>query len=208
MKVLGLVVITLGLVWSACGGSVQPVPTPHPCSQVRLATADELQIVYTRFLANDPSAALLTLTGREAREVRFWEIAAAYIVETIANPMRYSSFRDYLGDVGYGAVDVDLKAGIQKLQSRGLLPNEGESLNEYEQRRIDDPCTPARSMMFADDELTIVLAIGYARNILNPFLRGAAAGMVTSRIDAFRYNDLTTPLFIWWLHTYRHAYID
>ena len=85
-----------------------------------------------------------------------------------ANPMRYSSFRDYLGEVGYGSVDVDLKAGIQTIQSWGLLPNEDESLYEYEQRRVDDPCTPARSMMFADDELTTLLAIGYARNILEP----------------------------------------
>ena len=202
MKVLGLVVITLGLVWSACGGPVQPVPTPHPCSLVRLATADELQIVYTRFLANDPSAALLTLTGREAREVRFWEIAAAYIVETIANPMRYSSFRDYLGEVGYGSVDVDLKAGIQTIQSWGLLPNEEESLYGYEQRRIDDPCTPARAKMFANDELTTLLAIGYARNILSLRIRGMAEGMVTNSINTFRYNDVTTPLFLWWLHTY------
>ena len=179
-----------------------PTPTPHPCSLIRLASADELRLVYTRFLAAGPSAALLTLTGREAREVRFWEIAAAYIVETIANPMRYSSFRDYLGEVGYGSVDVDLKVGIQTIQSWGLLPNEGESLYQYEQRRVDDPCTPARSMIFADDDLTTLLAIGYARSILNPFFRGIAPQIVIDNINAFRDNDVTTPLFLWWLHTY------
>ena len=202
MKVLGLAVVTLDLVWGACGGSVQPVPTPHPCSLIKLPVPDEMHLVYRRYMAADSSLRGLSRNVREAREEVFWEIAAAYIVETITNPMRYSSFREYLSEVGYGGGDVDLKAGIETLQSWELLPNEGESLNEYEQRRIDDPCTPTRSMIFADDELTTVLAIGYARNILSPFLRGAAAGMVTSRIDAFRHNDLTTPLFIWWLHTY------
>ena len=102
-------------------------------------------------------------------------------------------------------MDVDLKAGIQTLQSWGLLPNEDESLYEYEQRRVDDPCTPVRSLLFADDELTTLLAIGYARNILNPKFRGMAEGMVTNRINAFRFNDITTPLFLWWLHTYKDS---
>lgn len=159
-------------------------------------------------MAADSSLRELSRGVREAREGLFWEIAAAYIVETIANPIKYSSFREYLSAVGYGGGDTDLKAGIETLQSWDLLPNEGESLNEYEQRRIDDPCTTARSLIFADDELTTLLAIGYGRNILNPFLQGAALEMVATRIDAFRYNDVMTPLFIWWLHTYRNAYID
>ena len=202
MKVLGLAVITLGLVWSACGGSGEPVSTPHPCSLINLPVPDEMHLVYRRYMAADSSLRGLSRNVREAREGLFWEIAAEYIFETIANPMRYASFRDYLGDVGYRAVDIDLKAGIQQLQSRELLPNEDETLHEYEQRRVDDPCTPARVPMFADDELTTVLAIGYARNTLNPILQAALPGLVTTKIDAFRFNDVTTPLFIWWLHTY------
>ena len=151
---------------------LRQLPTPHPCSLIRLASADEMRLVYTRFLAAGPSMAALSRPAQEALERMFWDIAAYYIVEAVANPMKYTSFRDYLGEVGYGSVDVDLKVGIQTIQSWGLLPNEGESLYQYEQRRVDDPCTPARSMIFADDDLTTLLAIGYARSILNPVFRG------------------------------------
>ena len=202
MKILGLLVVTLGLVWGACGGSVQPVPTHHPCSLIKLPVPDEMHLVYRRYMAADSSLRGLSRNAREALEELFWEIAAAYILETIANPIKYSSFREYLGEVGYTARNADLKAGIETLQSWDLLPYEDESLQEYEQRRIDDPCTPARLPIFADDELTTVLAIGYARNTLNPFLQAALPGLVTTKIDAFRFNDVTTPLFIWWLHTY------
>ncbi len=87
------------------------------------------------------------------------------------------------------------------LQRWELLPNEGESLYEYEQRRSGDPCTPARSLLFADDELTTLLATGYAMNTY-PSLSTYAVQAVTRSINAFRYNDVTTPLFLWWLHTY------
>ena len=158
--------------------------------------------MYTRFLANDPYARSVNSQFRETLEGLFPEIAAGYILEAVANPMRDSSFRDYLGEVGYGAVDADLKAGIQTLQNWELLPNEGESLYEYEQRRIDDPCTPARALMFADDELATLLAIGYARNTLSPIYRSYIVQSVTSSINAFRDGDVITPLFLWWLHTY------
>ena len=179
-----------------------PTPTPHPCSLVRLASPEEMQLVYTRFLAADPYARSVSLQAREILETLFPDIAATYILETIGNPTRYASFRGYLGEVGYAARNADLKAGIETLQSWELLPNVGESLYEYELRRRDDPCTLFRSLLFADDEVTTLLAVGYARSTYSPALRGAAADIVIRNINAFRYDDVTTPVFLWWLHTY------
>ena len=178
-----------------------PTPTPPPCSLAVIGSADELQLVYTRFLASGPRHNTITPLARQVLNERFLEIAPAYIIEFIANPTRHASFRDYLGRVGFQAADANIAAGLQVLQDRGLLPSVGESLYEYNQWRTSDPCTPARSRIFVDDGIMTLLAVGYAIDTTNPFLRDTVVNVTISRINGFRFQDTTTPLIFWVLET-------
>ena len=174
-----------------------PTPTPHPCSLAGIGPADELQLVYTRYLAADPNYSGMTPLAREWLDNQFQDIAAAYIIEFTANPAKYASFRDYLRVVGSRAFDADIPAGFRALQDLDLLPSAGESLYEYNQRRASDPCTPARSRIFADDGSMTLLAVGYRISIISPILRGGVVNLTIREINAFRFNDLTTPLIYW-----------
>ena len=175
----------------------QPSPTPHPCSLAAIEPADELQLVYTRYLAADPRYNTITPLARDVLHRQFLPITAAYVVEFIANPTRYSSFRDYLLREGLAARDADIAAGFQALQDWDLVPSVDESLYEYNQRRASDPCTPARSHIFADDGSMTLLAVGYAISSYNSLYRDAATNVTINGINAFRFQYLTTPLIFW-----------
>ena len=174
-----------------------PTPTPHPCSLAVIEPADELQLVYTRYLAADPTNSGISPSFREALHNLFPRIAAAYVIEFIANPTRYASFRDYLLREGLRAADADIAAGFQALQDWDFVPSVGESLYNYNQRRASDPCTPARSRIFADDGSMTLLAVGYAISTISPSLRDFAIDVTIRDINAFRFQDVTTPLIFW-----------
>ena len=178
-----------------------PTPTQHPCSLVRLPSADDMQLVYTRFLAADPEYTSIAPGGRGAMERYFPIIAADYIIHVMANPVRYPNFRNYLGQVRPGASDADFTGRFLELRDQGLIPLAGESLHEYQQRRAEDPCTPTRSKLFADEGLVTLLAIAYVRSTTSPVF-GSAAQRVENRVNAFRDADVTTPLFLWFLKHY------
>ena len=177
--------------------TLTPTPTPHPCSLAVIEPADELQLVYTRFLAADPIYNSITPLAREALHRQFPTIAAAYVVEFIANPTRYTSFRDYLLREGSRAANANIATGFQALQDRDLLPSVGESLYEYNLRRASDPCTTGRSRIYADDGTMTLLAVGYTRSIYNPLYHDAATNVTINGINAFRFQDVTTPLIFW-----------
>ena len=175
-------------------------PTPHPCSLAEMAHPDELQLVYTRFLAAHPDYQSVSSLGREVYEGLFQEIAGAYILEFIANPTGYTSFRDYLGRGDYWPVAPGgIVADFRTLRSRGLLPDANEPLYQYNQRQASDPCTPARSRLFTDDEAMTLLALGYAKSSVQPFFRQFATNAAIDSIHRFRDRDPTTPLIYWLL---------
>ena len=154
--------------------------------------------MYTRYMAADPYARSVSPLAQETFAGLFPEIAGAYIVGFLANPTHYASFRDYMVRLGYKAgFDNSVKEDFQELRRRGLLPNVGESLFEYSQRRSSDPCIYARSQVFVDDDIMTLLAVAYARSRFNPVLKNYVDDATLDGIHRLRFNDPTTPLIYW-----------
>ena len=125
----------------------------------------------------------------------FPDISGAYIVEFINNPLRYDSFREFLQKVGIQAADeANLKANLQAIQDQGLLPSADESLQEYNQRLASDPCTPARIRVFQEDDIMTILAVSVARDSVGPGMAGYAVDAAIDGINAYRWENPTTPL--------------
>ena len=101
--------------------------------------------VYTRYLAADPTYnAVPTTLGREVLHNLFPKIAASYVIEFIANPIRYAAWsRDYLARESLRAADADIAAGFQILRPRPPAI------------RILGLTTPARSRTFAERDRSI-----------------------------------------------------
>ena len=184
----------------------EPTLPPHPCSVVKLESAAELEAVYERFVAaNFRGISPLFYEGIRGA---FSLHAAVYIAEAIDNPLKYPSFRSYLGLRAWVPAPAEsaepgvspsraLDLALDRLENMELLPYSGESLHEYGQRRADDPCTPARSEIFRDDGLAMVLAIGYTENGVSAGIRDLAREVVTNEALAFRDGDVSTSLFLW-----------
>ena len=169
-----------------------PASTLHPCDLATIPPLDELQQVYTRFMAADPYANSVNTEFRGVLARLFPKISAVYILEFIHDPLGYASFRDYLGTVGYGASNVDKKAYFQQLRRSGVLPSVDESLYDYNQQ--SDPCTLARTTVFADDKLMTLLAVEIATGSYSPAWSEVVTGITMREIYAFRDRDPATPL--------------
>ncbi len=180
----------------------KPTPTPHPCSVVTLESVEEMEVIYTRFLAADPYYQSVANEARGLLERQFMKVGSAYVVQAVANPLGYPSFRDYLGLRGYVVERGEIAEGVRMLQRRGLLPDSEETLADYSDRKADDPCTLARSNLYRDDGLMTLLAVAYANDTCHPALCGAARRGVINRINAFRDGDVATPLIFWFLDYY------
>ena len=174
---------------------VIPAPTLHPCSLAYIPPIAELEVEYTRFMATDPYTNSVSTDFREILARQFPEIAASYILEFIRGPLKYASFRGYLGKVGYQpGFENNLRSEFQTLRGRGVLPNADESLDTYNQRLASDPCTPARSRVFAEDEIMTLLAVEIARSGYSPLASKAMVEITTRDIYGFRDRDAATPL--------------
>ena len=171
-----------------------PTPTPHPCDLVERESVDVLQTIYTRYLAANPEYRSVTTTARDIMERQFEPSLAAYTLQAIRTPLL--GFRGFLSQSGISYLSSsDLWAPLLTLDNAGLLPQAGESLYDYELRLSDDPCTPARARIFADDELMgNVIAQGYIQRT-SPALRGYTPWIVTE-FYAFRDKNVTKPLFL------------
>lgn len=187
--------------------SLPPTPTPHPCSLAEIAPPGELELTYNRWLAASPDFQSVNKTFQGILEDQFTEVAAAYTIEFMAAPQRYASFRDYLGRVGLGADGDWMREALQAFLYQGLLPSLDESLYEYNQRRTADPCTLARSRVFADDEIMTLMAIGYSKSTSSPLAKAYAESAVIQAIYAFRDSDPITPL-IFWIVERHNAFAD
>ena len=174
---------------------VLPMPTPtlHPCALATVPPLGQLNMEYTRFMAADAYANSVNTEFRGVLAGLFPEIAAAYILEFIHDPLRYASFRDYLGKKGYRAANIDIKAYFRQLRGSGVLPSLDVPLHQWSGRQ-SDPCTLPRVVIFADDELMTLLAVEIATESVSPFLREGAARLIMRDIYAFRDQDPSTPL--------------
>ncbi len=169
-----------------------PDPAPHACSLAVMTPAYTMLEEWEQFVATQSIG--ITKLVEEVLLGLFPDVAGAHIVEFIHNPLEYSSFRDFLLRVNYQvAADVDLKAGLSRIQNRGLLPGADESMQEHNRRLASDPCTTARIRIFRDDDLMTILAVGVARES-NPTLRGYAVDAAIDGINAYRWDNPTTPL--------------
>lgn len=181
----------------------EPTLPPHPCSVVKLESVDEMDIVYQRFLAANPYFQSVTRNARDILTREFSQHAAVYIAEAIDNPLKYASFRAYLGQVESLMVNRgEIRPALDRLLSLDLLPHSGESLYEYTQRRAGDPCTPARAEILRDDDLAMLVALPYASNGVHPLAYRGVLEMVAREASAFRDSDVTTPLFLWFFENY------
>ena len=181
----------------------EPTLPPHPCSVVKLESVDEMDIVYQRFLAANPYFQSVTRNARDILTREFSQHAAVYIAEAIDNPLKYASFRAYLGQVESLMVNPgEIRLDLDRLLSLDLLPHSGESLYEYTQRRAGDPCTPARAEILRDDDLAMLVALPYASNGVHPLAYRGVLEMVAREASAFRDSDVTTPLFLWFFENY------
>ena len=169
------------------------MPTWDACALAEIPPPDELQLTYTRFMAADPYTNSVNSEFRGTLSRLFPEIGASYILEFIDHPLKYASFRDYLGRVGYQpGLDSNIKADFQTLRRSGVLPNIDEPFIEYFQQ--SDPCTLARILVFDNDELMILLAVAYAKSDLSPLFWDGATRITIQDIQKFRDRDPTTPL--------------
>ena len=155
---------------AATSTPLPPTPTPHPCDLVAIPSLAEMQLVYTRFMAADPYANSVNTEFRKVLAGLFPDIAAAYILEFIHDPLRYASFRDYLGRKGFGAAHIDRGAYFQQVRQSSVLPrvdvSYDASLYEYivEPSVESGPCNWARMKVFVDDELIDAAGAGIISN--------------------------------------------
>ena len=171
-----------------------PAPTLHPCSLAYIPPVSELEAEYTRFMATDPYTNSVNTEFRGVLARLFPEIAAAYIIKFIHDPMKYSSFRDYLGKEGYRASNTYTGTALRSLLRSDVLPRVDESLHEYNQRLASDPCTLTRTIVFADDELMTLLIVVSFESLVSPSTRQAMTRITMREIYAFRDSDPTRPL--------------
>ncbi len=170
-----------------------PETPPHSCSLAGITPAYTMLDNYSYFV----SAHFMDINPAVKPTLLnlFPEVAGAYIVEFIDDPLKYASFRDFLQRVNFvTAAEANLEDGLQAMQDRGLLPSADESLQEYNQRLALDPCALARISIFRDDDIMTILAVGVAREVSTGVAqRYAVDGMIDS-INAYRWEDPTTPL--------------
>ena len=169
-----------------------PEPAPHVCSLAVMTPALTMLEEWEQFVAVQSIG-----ISKQAEELllnNFPDVAGAYIVEFLRNPLEYSSFRDFLQRISFMvAADTDLKAALGVIQSRDLLPSPDETMQEYNQRLTSDPCSPARIRIFRDDDIMTVLLVGVAGEV-SPALAGYAVDAVLDSINAYRWENPTTPL--------------
>ena len=170
-----------------------PVTPPHSCSLAGITPAYTMLEQWEQFVATQSIG--ITKTAEELLLGWFPDVAGAYIVEFLYNPLGYSSFREFLQRVNFmTAAEANLEDGLQAMQDRGLLPSADESLQEYNQRLASDPCALARISIFRDDDIMTILAVGVAREVSTGVAqRYAVDGMIDS-INAYRWEDPTTSL--------------
>lgn len=180
----------------------EPTLTPHPCSIVKLESVEEMDNVYTRFLAADPSFQSVSQLARQVMREQFSPLAAVYISEAIGNPLKYASFREYLGQADFWTDGGEIKLALDRHRRMSLLPHPQETLYEYNERRADDPCTIARAEIFRQDELAMLVAIAYAESKFSPVISRYVRDAMTQKALAFRDGDVSTPLFLWFFENY------
>ena len=177
------------------------IPTPetpsHSCSLAVMTPADTMLDNYSYFV----SAHFMDINPAVKPTLLGWfpEVAGAYIVEFIDDPLKYASFRDFLQRVNFvtdivGADEAVVKAKLQDIQGRGLLPSADESMGQYNQRLASDPCTAARIRVFRDDDIMTILAVGVAREVSTGVAQRYAVDATMRGINAYRWDNPTTPL--------------
>ena len=170
-------------------------PTPHPCDLVEPESIDDLRSLYMGYLAADTKYTSFAPEARDVLERQFEPSLAAYTLQAIRTPLL--GFRGYLSQSGiFYLSSSDLWAPLAALDNAGLLPQARESLYDYELRLADDPCTPARARIFADDELMgNMIAQGHIQGT-HPAFRKHARDRWPREFDKFRYENPTKPVFL------------